>query len=63
MGVRNARIARMVVVQVLVVGVLGYGIGAGLAALSGSILDGAGLAFRSGCRKQPPLKLMWHHHE
>jgi putative ABC transport system permease protein len=46
MGVRNARIARMVVVQVLVVGVLGYGIGAGLAALSGSILDSAGLAFR-----------------
>ncbi|MBU3729311.1 MAG: FtsX-like permease family protein [Phycisphaerales bacterium] len=46
MGVRNARIARMVVVQVLVVGVLGYGIGAGLAALSGSLLDGAGLAFR-----------------
>ena len=46
MGVRNARIARMVVVQVLVVGVLGYGIGAGLASLSGSLLGGAGLAFR-----------------
>jgi putative ABC transport system permease protein len=46
MGVRNARIARMVVVQVLVVGGLGYGIGAGLASLSGSLLGGAGLAFR-----------------
>ncbi len=46
MGVRNRRIARMVAVQVLVVGTLGYGIGAGLAAATGALFGGGGLAFQ-----------------
>lgn len=45
MGVPNRRIARIIAVQVLVVGLVGYGIGAGLAAASGYAFSGAGLAF------------------
>jgi putative ABC transport system permease protein len=46
MGVPNSGIARMIVVQVLVVGSVGFGIGAGAAALSGFAFGGGGLAFQ-----------------
>lgn len=45
MGVTDGRLAGMVLLQALVVAVLGYGIGVGLGAASGKLMEGAGLAF------------------
>ncbi|MBI5362173.1 MAG: FtsX-like permease family protein [Planctomycetes bacterium] len=45
MGASNARITKMVSVQVLFAATLGFGIGVGLAALSGKVLERTGLAF------------------
>jgi putative ABC transport system permease protein len=46
MGITNARIVRMVSVQVLAVGTIGFGIGLGLAAATGWAAEGGPLAFR-----------------
>jgi len=46
MGITNGRIVRMVSVQVLAVGVLGFGIGFGLASATGWLAEGGPLAFR-----------------
>ena len=45
MGGSNRTILKMLVAQVLVVGILGYGIGLGAAVVSGAALSKAGLAF------------------
>lgn len=45
MGVTNGRLASMVLLQALVVAMLGYGIGVGLGAASGKLMESAGLAF------------------
>jgi putative ABC transport system permease protein len=45
MGATNGRIVLMIMLQALVVGVLGYGIGVGLAALFGIMTSGGELAF------------------
>ena len=45
MGGSNGAIIRMILLQVLVVGAVGYGLGLGLAALTGRFFSGAGLAF------------------
>lgn len=45
MGVTNGRLAGMVLLQALTVAALGYGIGVGLGAASGKIMESAGLAF------------------
>jgi putative ABC transport system permease protein len=45
MGVRNGRIVRMVLVQALVVGVIGYGLGVGLASLFGALTRGTEISF------------------
>jgi len=45
LGLSNAGVLRMVCVQVLAVGVLGYGLGVGLASLSGTLLGKVGLSF------------------
>ena len=46
MGATNAKLLRMVVLQALVVGSVGYGLGVGGAALMGRLLRGSELAFR-----------------
>jgi putative ABC transport system permease protein len=45
MGMTNSRIVLMIVLQAMVVGLLGYGIGVGLAALFGWRIQGTELAF------------------
>lgn len=45
MGANNWTILRMVLIQVLLVGSVGYGIGLGVACIAGMFLGGAGLAF------------------
>lgn len=45
MGASNWVVSRMMVVQVLMVGVIGYGMGLGAAAATGVLFDGIGLAF------------------
>jgi putative ABC transport system permease protein len=45
MGATNVRIVKMILLQALVVGLLGYGIGVGLAALFGWRVSGTELAF------------------
>lgn len=45
LGLTNGRLIGMVLLQALVVGVIGYGIGVGLASFLGSIVAKAGLAF------------------
>jgi putative ABC transport system permease protein len=45
MGVRNFAIVRMISTQVAVVSMIGFGIGVGLAVMSGKSLGGVGLAF------------------
>ncbi len=45
MGVRNRTLMRMVALQALVVGAIGYGIGVGLSALFGTAMRGTVLAF------------------
>ncbi|MBP7252036.1 MAG: ABC transporter permease [Alphaproteobacteria bacterium] len=45
MGVRNRTLVRMVLLQALVVGVIGYGFGVGLSALFGTAVEGGVLAF------------------
>jgi putative ABC transport system permease protein len=45
MGVRNTTLVRMVLLQALVVGIIGYGIGVGLSALFGTAMKGSVLAF------------------
>lgn len=45
MGANNWTILRMVLIQVVLVGAVGYGIGLGVACLAGMFLGGAGLAF------------------
>ena len=46
MGASNGMIVRMVLMQVLIVGLIGYGIGLGVAAASGIIFKSTGLAFQ-----------------
>ncbi|MCU0532120.1 MAG: FtsX-like permease family protein, partial [Syntrophales bacterium] len=46
MGTTNAVLLRMIVLQALVVGALGYGLGVGAAALFGSLMRGTELSFR-----------------
>jgi len=46
MGATNTKLLKMVVVQALLVGGLGYGLGTGAAAVFGSLLGGTELAFR-----------------
>jgi len=46
MGAGNWTILRMVLVQVLLVGMVGYGIGLGVACVAGMFLSNSGLAFR-----------------
>lgn len=46
MGTGNLVLVGMVLVQVLVVGILGYGIGIGLGSVMGKVVGDAGLAFR-----------------
>jgi putative ABC transport system permease protein len=45
MGASNLTILRMVLMQVTLVGMVGYGIGLGVACVSGMLLTGGGLAF------------------
>lgn len=45
MGTGNATVMRMLVLQVIVVGSIGYGIGLGAATIAGSLLQNIGLAF------------------
>src|SRR4029077_19737046 len=45
MGMTNTRIVRMILLQATIVGLLGYGIGVGLAALFGRANQGTELAF------------------
>jgi len=54
MGLRNSILARMVVLQALVVGVIGYGIGVGLTSLFGMKFNDSILAFR-----MPPILLVF----
>ena len=54
MGLRNGILARMVVLQALVVGVVGYGIGVGLTSLFGLKFHDSILAFRF-----PPILLVF----
>lgn len=46
MGATNLTLVRMVLVQVIVVGLLGYGIGLGMASVLGNIVADGGLAFK-----------------
>jgi putative ABC transport system permease protein len=46
MGAGNRSILRMLLTQVVVVGLVGYGIGLGIACISGLLFQNAGLAFR-----------------
>ena len=46
MGARNGTLLRMIVLQALLVGVIGYGIGVGLASLVGATTKNTELAFR-----------------
>lgn len=54
MGLRNGILARMVVLQALVVGAIGYGIGVGLTSLFGMKFNDSILAFR-----MPPILLVF----
>jgi putative ABC transport system permease protein len=45
MGATNVQLIRMVLVQVLTIGVLGYGIGVGMASFLGQLVADGGLAF------------------
>src|SRR5262249_50812157 len=45
MGAGNGTVFRMLVMQVLVVALIGYGLGVGAAGISGAILSRGGLAF------------------
>jgi putative ABC transport system permease protein len=45
LGLSDARLLQMIAVQVLVVGAIGFGIGAGLAAIAGSLLPLVGVGF------------------
>ena len=45
MGATNLRIVGMILLQAVLVGLLGYGIGIGLAALFGIMTEGGELAF------------------
>jgi putative ABC transport system permease protein len=45
MGTTTATVLRMMVTQVIAVGVIGYGLGLGMASLTGLIFSGIGLAF------------------
>lgn len=54
MGLRNSILARMVVLQALVVGIVGYGIGVGLTSLFGMKFNDSILAFR-----MPPILLVF----
>jgi len=45
MGLRNISIMGMIATQVVIVAMIGYGIGVGLASISGVTLGGVGLAF------------------
>ncbi len=54
MGLRNGILARMVVLQALVVGIIGYGIGVGLTSLFGLKFNDSILAFR-----MPPILLVF----
>jgi putative ABC transport system permease protein len=46
MGATNLTLVRMVLVQVIIVGLLGYGIGVGMASVLGNIVADGGLAFK-----------------
>lgn len=46
MGASNARLLRMILLQGLIVGLIGYGMGVGLASLMGSVAGQSELAFR-----------------
>lgn len=54
MGVRNGVLARMVVLQALVVGAIGYGIGVGITSIFGMKFNDSILAFR-----MPPILLVF----
>jgi putative ABC transport system permease protein len=54
MGLRNGVLARMVVLQALVVGIIGYGIGVGLTSIFGMKFNDSILAFR-----MPPILLVF----
>ncbi len=54
MGVRNGVLARMVVLQALVVGAVGYGIGVGITSIFGMKFNDSILAFR-----MPPILLVF----
>jgi putative ABC transport system permease protein len=54
MGLRNGILARMVVLQALVVGLIGYGIGVGLTSMFGMKFNDSILAFR-----MPPILLVF----
>jgi putative ABC transport system permease protein len=54
MGLRNQLLAKMVMLQASVVGVIGYGLGVGLTALFGLKFDDSVLAFR-----MPPILLLY----
>ena len=54
MGVRNSVLAKMVVLQALVVGMIGYGIGVGITSLFGMKFHDSVLAFR-----MPPILLVF----
>ena len=45
MGASNLLLLRMVLIQALLVGAIGYGLGVGIAALFGMIVEGSELAF------------------
>jgi putative ABC transport system permease protein len=53
MGLRSTRLVRMVLVQALVVGVIGYGIGVGITAVFGTLIADTVLAFHM------PFELLW----
>ena len=49
MGVSNCRLMRMILLQARVVGVIGYGLGVGLAALFGTFYQERLASWRSSC--------------
>lgn len=54
MGMRNAHLGRILAIQAIVAGLLGYGLGVGAAAIFGWSLQGSDLSFRM----EPPLLLL-----
>jgi putative ABC transport system permease protein len=46
MGASNGTVLRMLVLQVCIVGLVGYGIGLGVASATGLLFEAGGLAFR-----------------